>query len=90
MVADSQMISSLSKAARQALVTSQKTTVVDEAGSGSGTTAASGPSAGSSSAPGPSGGGSTASLPSLPALPPMPSISIPTTQGTTGASHVVP
>lgn len=88
MVADSKMITSLSKAARQAVVASQKTTVVKEAGSGSSAAGSSGSA--DYSVPANSGGGGGVVVPALPALPPMPSISIPTTQGSTGASHVVP
>jgi hypothetical protein len=85
LAADKMLVSSLSKAARKALATSAKTTVVNEVSSGS-TTGGTLPS----SVSGGAGSGSLGSLPSLPSLPPMPSINVPTTQGTTGASHAVP
>ena len=81
LAADKLLLSSLSSAARKALAASEKTTVVNQVGSGSGAGAASAPAAGG-------GSGSLGALPALPSLPPMPTINIPTTQGTTGATHV--
>ena len=87
LAADSQMISSLSRAARQALLTNNKTTVIHQsesiAGSSSATSApilSSGASSGASSGgnlgggPGASTGGLSGGLgsASLPALPPLP------------------
>ncbi|HLN06497.1 MAG TPA: hypothetical protein VK217_09475 [Acidimicrobiales bacterium] len=81
LVFDQALVSSLSKAARRALASSEKTTVVNDVGSG-----ATGAGGGVPSTAGSGSGGSLGALPSLPQLPPMPSINIPTTQGTTGAT----